>query len=183
MTDRKPLKQLSPEERKRRLEEMGLQHAPGDPLRDMLPFDLTYPERLAAQDPGLPARPKESSMGTPLVSGKLAAVAGVLATIFAAAASWAPSLTFLPSWAPFALWALASIAALLVGTALPEYKGGPVVAVTAVPALLAVSAGLKTVASQLPPGAVQSVVLFLSILVDALAGKALPVKEKEDVKA
>lgn len=174
MTDmeRRPLVPPSPEERNRILKRQPIPQCL-DEEDSPSPCALTPAERLAARMKGPTASEKESALG-PLIPAKWAAVAAAVATALGAAAAFAPQLQFLPPWAPFALWALAAVAALLAGVAIPEYKGGPLASPAAVPIILAASMGLKTFATQLAPGAAQNIVLLLSLILDALAGKAIP---------
>jgi len=143
----------------------------------MLPYSLTEQERHAARNVGLRDPPKETPV-EPIVTGKWAVVAGVLATGLGFVAAWAPNLTFLPPWVPFALWALAGVAALLAGVAVPAFKGtSPTVPQVLVPVCLALATALQHFAGSLSPGTVQSLVLFGSLLLFALGGKALPTPE------
>lgn len=169
---RKPLKPMPEAERIAWLEARGMDH-------ECIPYSLTPAERSAARNPGLPAE-KRTEMETPIVSGKAAVVAGFLATAFGAIASLAPTISFLPSWAGFALWLCAALASILAGLHLPEYKGGAVVAAKAVPALAAVAAGLGATGAALEPGSLpQGLVGFGMLVVLALTGKAVPLKSAE----
>jgi hypothetical protein len=140
------------------------------------------PGFLGDQGEGVSTARKEQHMGTPLVSGRAAAVAGVLATVFGLAAANASNFTFLPSWAPLALWGAAAICAFLVGLPLPEYAGGAPVAQKAVPALGAISVGLGAAAASMPSGTPQAILAFLGLLFLAATGKAVPVKVQEEVR-
>jgi hypothetical protein len=115
-------------------------------------------------------------MSDPLIPPRYAKLAGGLALTLGTAASLAPQVPGLPLWAPFGLWCLASVAALLTGVALPEYKGDPILAVgVAAPAFLSAGAVLKAIAMAQPTGgSAQNVLLFVGLAADALGGKALP---------
>lgn len=170
---RRPLVPLNPELRRKLLAEMPVpQELDGND--SPIPVGLSDEEKKAALNPGLPAPPKEKSM-TPLIPPKFAALAAAAATALGAAAAFAPSLTFLPPWVGFTLWALAVVAALLAGVALPSFKGtSPVVPATLVPLFLTAASALAGFASTLAPGTFQTVVMFLAIVCAALGGKALP---------
>lgn len=112
----------------------------------------------------------------PVVSEKFAALAAAIATALAGAAALAPQLTFLPPWAPFALWCLAAVAAYLAGKALPPFAGAsPSLPQWLVPLLKSVAAVLTGYAASLPVGsALQGVVMLAATLAGALAGKVEP---------
>jgi hypothetical protein len=107
----------------------------------------------------------------PLVSGALAAVAGLVATLGAIAAPLIPA-----PWGGL-VGAAALVAGLLAGIPLATPKwaeGKPLVPVTLVPTLATAGAGLASLVPSLPVGYLQSGGLALAALLLALAGKALP---------
>lgn len=180
MPSRVPLPYLSKEERRARLAAMGL-----DEQLDPLP--LTPEEKQAASNPSEvdPRYTQEKPpMESPLVPAGLTKLAAALAAILGFAAAYAPKLAFLPGWVPFLLWALACVAALLAGIALPSFQGvAPTVPVVLVPILLAASTGLAALASAMVPGTAQTLVMFLAVVAAALGGKALPQPQAPDAPA
>jgi len=113
----------------------------------------------------------EAPEAKPLVSGTLAAVAGLVATVGAIAAPLIPA-----PWGGL-VGAAALVAGLLAGIPLSTPKwaeGKPLVPVTLVPTLATAGAGLASLVPSLPPGYVQSGGLALAALLLALAGKTLP---------
>jgi hypothetical protein len=163
--------------------EVGRPVMPGTELRPHIDLTLYAPPMASAVTyaEGAPSRSPwalgalESTMGTPLVPVKFAAIAAGIATALASAAAFAPQLTFLPAWVGFALWALAVVAAVLAGVALPAFRGSsPLVPLALVPFFLSGATALATFAVTLPPGKFQTVVMFLAIICAGLGGKALP---------
>jgi hypothetical protein len=114
-------------------------------------------------------------MDVPTVPVALVTAAKTVAAVAAIGAAIVTTLPVAPAWLPFALSALASVAAYLGGQSAPamQLPGGPLVPVTAVPVLLAASSAVAATATHAQGWHSGALLLIASVLA-GIAGKAGP---------
>jgi hypothetical protein len=116
----------------------------------------------------------------PAVPPKLVAIAATVSAVLGFAATYAPSLPFLPDWVPTLCWLLSAVAALFAGLGLPAFQGGgSLVPSKLAPLLGTVSMVLTTAAAAAPEGFWRNLLGFVAVSAVALTGKAIPVKTPE----
>lgn len=162
---RKPLVPLSREERRKRLEAMGLDE-------NMFPLSATRLEHAANQK----IQEADQMTETPKFPAWLTTTAKILAPIAGAALLALPAIA-LPAWVTFAVFALATVAALIAGIGTPSpFNGRPVLSGSAAALAGGVATALFPISEALPEGFAKNAVLAAAVLLAGAAGIALPRK-------
>jgi hypothetical protein len=109
-------------------------------------------------------------------SPRLVAFAKALAGLsFVALAATTIAPPGLPDWVPFAVWTVGATAGFFAGVPAPQFAPQKALVPMAwAPSLMGASGALVTLASQQPPGGLQTAVLLASKAVAYLAGRAMP---------